>query len=194
MMAHGETKEPRGRNFAFVQLVSNLPENWREVIDEKLLPMAYVVHDKDVYTEKDEEEDSSHIAGEVKPAHVHFFVYFSGKKTVSGVLGMFSELNIGYVERIECKNAYLAYMLHLRRDDKHTYAYDELVILNGLKVNYADLNDVDFGDVLDFAKERGIKSFGDLIDATKKEDPPLFRYCQGHYALCCAYFADKAKD
>lgn len=199
-MSHNEYKELRGRNFAFVQKVENLPENWRDIIEDKLIPMAYIVHDKDVHTAKPEligkhaanavivNED---LIGQPVDPHVHFFAYFNGKRTASGVVSMFSELNIGYAERIECKNAYLAYMLHLRQEDKHRYEYDELKIINGLKVNFADLSDVDFGDVLEFAEEYGITRFSELIKATRRKDPPLFRYVYGHYALVCAYFADE---
>ena len=179
-MAYGEYKEPRGRNFAIVQKLENLPSDWEEILKSKLLPAAYIVHDKDIDKE----------TGELVDAHVHIFIYFNGKRTCSGVVQMFSEFGIGYAEKIECKNAYLAYMLHLRQDDKHRYEYDELKILNGLKVNFADLNDVDFGDVLEFAEKNGITRFGELIQATRKVDPPLFRYVYGHYSLVCAYFAD----
>ena len=177
------TKEPRGRNFAFVQKVENLPEDWRDIAKAKLIPMAYIIHDKDV----DEK-------GEPVDPHVHFFVYFAGKRAVSGVVEMFSEFNIGYAEKIECKNAYLAYMLHINEERKHHYEYGELQIRNGLKVNFADLNNVDFGDVLDFAEERSITRFHDLVMATKRKDPPLFRYITGHYALVCAYFSDVRSD
>lgn len=193
-MAKNEYIEPRGRNFAFVQLLENLPGDWREIAAEKLLPMAYVVHDKDVYTEKEQEQDATHIAGDLKPAHVHFFCYFNGKRTASGVVNMFSEFGIKYAERVECKNAYLAYMLHLRQDGKHRYGYDEMVVLNGLKVNFADLSDVDFGDVLSFAEEYSIMRFSEIIKATRYREPALFRYVQSHYSLVCAYFADARED
>ena len=191
-MAHGELKEGnvRGRNFAFVQLLENLPEDWEKKAELKLLPMAWVVHDKDRYTEEDEENDPKCKAGSLKKPHVHFFVYFNGKRTANGVVMLFSDFNISYVERIECKNAYLAYMLHLRQEDKHVYDYDEMVIKNGLKVNFADLANVDFGDVLEFADKFGITRFSELVKATKRHDPPLFRYVTGHYALVVAYFAD----
>lgn len=178
-MAKNEYKEPRGRNFAMVQKLENLPDDWEDVLRAKLLPMAYILHDKDV----------NEVGVPVDP-HVHIFVYFSGKRTASGVVQMFADLNVGYAEKIECKNAYLAYMLHLRQEGKHEYGYDELKIVNGLKVNFADLNDVDFGDVLDFAEEYNISRFSELIQATKRKDPPLFRYVYGHYALVCAYFSD----
>ena len=93
-MAHGEYREPRGRNFAFVQKVENLPEDWQKVAADKLLPMAWVLHNEDRYTEKDQEKNQEHKAGELVEPHVHFFVYFNGKRTASGVVDMFSEFNI----------------------------------------------------------------------------------------------------
>lgn len=199
-MGHGQYAEQRGRNFAFVQKVENLPEDWREIIASKMIPIAYVVHDKDVYTEKPElvgkhanqmvDLNEGRI-GEPVPSHVHFFCYFNGKRTANGVVSMFSELNIAYAERIECKNAYLAYMLHLRQEDKHRYGYDEMVILNGLKVNFAELSDVDFGDVMKFADENGIIKYSQLMRETQYREPALFRYVQSHYAMVCAFFADE---
>ena len=189
-LAKNEYKEPRGRNFAFVQLVENLPDDWQEIAAGKLLPLAWVLHDKDVYTEKDEMKDPTHKAGEPKKPHVHFFVYFNGKRTASGVVSMFSEFNISYAEKIECKNAYLAYMLHLRQEGKHQYDYSDMHIMNGLKVNFADLSDVDFGDVLSFAEEYNITRFSELVQAARRKDPPIFRYVTGHFSLVCAYFAD----
>lgn len=193
-LAHGEYKEGRGRNFAFVQLVENLPQDWQEVAASKLVPLAWVLHDKDVYTEKDEKANPEHKAGELKKPHVHFFVYFNGKRTASGVVEMFSEFGIAYAEKIECKNAYLAYMLHLRQEGKHRYDYADMHILNGLKVNFADLSDIDFGDVLSFAAEYSITRFSELVKASREKDPPIFRYVCGHYALVCAYFADCRSD
>ena len=193
-MSHGELKSPRGRNFAFVQLVENMPEDWEKKVEEKLIPMAWVLHDKDVYTKKDEEANPEHKEGTKKKPHVHFFVYFNGKRTVSGVVEMFSFLNINYAEKIECKNAYLAYMLHLRQDDKWQYGYDEMHILNGLKVNFADLSDTDFGDVLSFAEEWNIMRFSELVRASREKEPAIFRYVTSHYALVCAYFADVRED
>lgn len=193
-MAHGELVSARGRNFAFVQLVENLPDDWQEIAQNKLLPMAWVLHDKDVYTEKDEKANPEHKEGTSKKPHVHFFVYFSGKRTTSGVVEMFNDFNINYVEKIECKNAYLAYMLHLRQEGKHRYGYDEMHILNGLKVNFADLSDTDFGDVLSFAEEYSVTRFSELVKATRVKEPALFRYITSHYALVCAYFADARED
>lgn len=196
-MAHGEYKEGRGRNFAMVQKLENMPDDWRERLEELGLPIAYVVHDKDVYTEREDKRDLSAPGckpGDKVPDHVHIFVYFSGKRTASGVVEMFSDFGIKYAQKIECKNAYLAYMLHLRQEGKHKYDYSEMILLNGIKVNFADLSDIDFSDVKRFAQEYNITRFSELVDASMYKDPPVFRYVTSHYALTCAYFADKRED
>ena len=194
-MAKNEYKEERGRNFRFVQLVENLPPDWEKVVKNKLLPMAYVVHDKDYYSE-DEEKEGKGIAGQPKKPHVHFFVYFNGKRTPSGVAKLFNDLGVSYVERVDYKNGALAYMLHIGWPEKHLYNYDEFKIVNGLKVNFADLTDTDFGDVMEFAESYDIRRFSELCKISKKVDPPIFRYVSSHYALVCAYFSDEraAKD
>lgn len=168
-----------GRNFAWVQKLENLPGDWEQQLKDMMLPLAYIVH---LYDRHDD--------GTPVEPHVHVFCYFNGKRSANGVLMLFSWANIAHVERIECKNAYLAYMLHIGREDKYRYEYEDLKIVNGLKVNFADLADVNFGDVLDFAREYGIVRFSELVRATKDREPPLFRYVTGHYALCVAYFAD----
>lgn len=193
-MARNEYVEVRGRNFAFVQLVENMPENWQHIVESKMLPVAYIIHDKDVYTEEDEAKDPEHVAGTPKKPHVHFFVYFNGKRTPSGVVNLFWELGILYAERVECKNAYLAYMLHLRQEGKHRYGYDELVVLNGLKVNFADLNNTTFADVMEFADEYHVYSFARLCVLAKEIDPPIFRYVTAHHALVLSYFASREQE
>lgn len=193
-LAHNEYKEDRGRNFAFVQKLKNLPDNWEQIIKDKCIPMAYIIHDKDVLLQREKDEKpevyKDKEVGQLKDPHVHFFAYFNGKRAPSGVVKMFSELNIGWAELVVAKNGKLAYFLHIGCDDKYLYPYDDLKIINGLKVDFAALNNVDFGDVLDFANEYNITRFHELVNATKRKDPPLFRYVTGHYALVCAYFAD----
>ena len=191
-MSKNEYSDERGRNFSFVQKLENLPEDWERIIHEKCVPMAYIVHDKDTYTQYEIDNNpalAGKIAGELKDAHVHFFVYFNGKRTIGGVVKMFSELNIGYAELVVSKNGKLAYFLHIGCEDKYQYPYEDLKVIHGLKVDYAALNNVNFADVLDFAHEHGIRKFSALVQATKRTDPPLFKYVCGHYALVCAYFA-----
>lgn len=187
--------DERGRNFAFVQKVENLPENWETLVAEKCIPMAYIVHDRDVYTQRDFDEKGEALAGkkvgDMKDSHVHFFAYFSGKKTCGGVIKLFEDLGIKHVEVVVSKNAKLAYFLHIGCDDKYLYDYDDLKRINGIKVDYAALNNVDFGDVLRFIREYNISQFYELIHCSEKKDPPIFKYVCGHYALCCAYFSDR---
>lgn len=187
-----------GRNFAFVQKVENLPEDWEVSLKEMGVPMAYILHDKDVYTlrdfkEKPEEMEGKKI-GEKKPDHVHFFAYFPGKRTINGVLKMFAWLNIKWVELVVTKNGKLAYFLHYGSEDKYVYRFEELHVINGLKVKPAELANLTFEDVLNFVDTYNVTKFSELVRATKVKDKVLFNYVTGHYALCCAYFADVRED
>ena len=37
---------------------------------------CYIIHDKDTYTDKDEEANTEHKVGELKPAHIHLLIRF----------------------------------------------------------------------------------------------------------------------
>ncbi len=62
----------------------NHPDTGEELITEykimsalehkSIKKYAYILHDKDVYSEKDEEDDPRHISGTKKPAHFHVVI------------------------------------------------------------------------------------------------------------------------
>ena len=110
--------------------------------------------------------------------------------SINGVLKLFSWLNIGWVELVVNKNAKLGYFLHWTAKDKAQYLWEDLHVINGLKVNPADLADVTFEDVMQFVDEYNITKFKELVKATRSRNKPLFRYVTGHYALVSAYLYD----
>lgn len=71
---------PKGRVFNIMQYV-NHPETGEPLLDEETIKKAlehktikqwaYILHDKDVYSEADEEADPDHKQGDVKPPHWH---------------------------------------------------------------------------------------------------------------------------
>ena len=193
MSKHGEYASERRRYWWFVQKVCNLPENWEQLFCDLLVPGAYILHDKDYYTADDVKRMHDKIQGELKDAHVHFLQYFPGKRTYSGVLALNNGLgfNLGKVEPVPHKDGALAYMLHLNRPEKHLYGFDELKIVNGLKVNFADLAEVDFADVMDYCEGHSITRLGQLLKATERTEPPLFRYICGHFSLVAAFLGDE---
>lgn len=162
----------RFRSFAFVQKVSALPDDWQERFASMMVESAYIVHDRDTGTDP----------------HVHFFLYYQGKRSVSGVLADIPDsFGIPHVEVIRSKNGYLRYVLHWNPEDvaegKHRYEWAELHILGGLKVNASDLAQVDLDSVLEVLDEYDPPSFYDFTRFCKDHRPELLRYIQAHFQL-----------
>ena len=53
-------------------------EEMQEIIDKHrtIKEWAYIIHDKDVYTKKDEEKNPEHKEGTLKKPHIHLYLNF----------------------------------------------------------------------------------------------------------------------
>lgn len=113
---------------------------------------AYILHDKDRYTQEEEEVAEAEIAngskrkpvksGDLKPEHIHAPIQFKEAKTISAaakLLGV-NEMMMVYVRENENgeKETFddkCAYLCHERHPDKTPYDYSEIICT----FNYADL-------------------------------------------------------
>ena len=113
---------------------------------------AYILHDKDKYTQEDEEKARAEIeagskrkpikAGEDKPEHIHAPIQFKDAKSLTAaakILGVTDAMMVyvrenesGELETFDDKCAYLC---HERQPDKTPYDYSEIICT----FNYADL-------------------------------------------------------
>lgn len=161
------SKQKRYRSFAFVQLIDNLPENWKEQFRDMLCESCFIVHDKDEAKE-----------------HVHFFIYFQGKRSINGVLDMIpDDFKVLHVEPVRSKLAYIRYMLHWGYPEKHRYNYEDLEVLGGLKINVSDLADVDLVTVIDCLQDHNFTSLFEFLLFCKDKRPELLRFTQTHFQL-----------
>lgn len=133
---------------------------------------CYIIHDKDNGTDP----------------HVHFLLYFQGKKSINGVLASIpTNFDVLYVEAIASKQAYIRYMLHWndkdREEGKHRYEWSDLKLLGGLKLNAADVGGVTLETAIDAIYELQPASLADFILKCKAKRPELLRYTQTHYQL-----------
>lgn len=166
------SKQKRSRTFAFVQKIGNLPDTWEQDFQDMVCESCYIIHDKDPGTDP----------------HVHFVLYFQGKKSINGVLESIPEtFNVHYIEAIASKTAYIRYILHWNdkdiKDGKHRYDWNELKVLGGLKVNPADIAAVTLEDAIEAIFELAPASLADFILKCKQSRPELLRYTQTHYQL-----------
>lgn len=114
----------------------------QRVIDAKLdekdcvEKVAYILHDKDVYTKEDEKDNPAHKAGTPKEEHIHIVLRFhKGKeqqyRTIAGWLGIAPQ----YVTKSTSKekncrdkfNSMLAYLVHRNAPEKFQYDISEVV-------------------------------------------------------------------
>lgn len=103
---------------------------------------AWIIHDKDVYSEKEQEKDPSHIAGTQKPTHIHLLLHFTRNqpqryKHVAGWFGLDEQ----FVSRIRrgWNNAVL-YLVHLNAPEKYQYNPEDITANFNFKtiINHAE--------------------------------------------------------
>lgn len=88
---------------------------------------AYIIHDKDVYTEKDEEKNPAHKAGTLKPAHYHIALRFNDTQNSKYVAEWFG-VKENYIQEVKGRwSDMLNYLTHLNRPEKYQYDDSEVV-------------------------------------------------------------------
>ena len=79
-----------------------------------------ILHDKDVFTEEDEEKNPEHKAGELKKPHYHIIVKFAQARWNTALA---ADLGItpNYLEQCRNFDSAAAYLVHDGLDDKYQY-------------------------------------------------------------------------
>lgn len=105
-------------------------ENMKTQLEKRdcIQDYCYIIHDKDVYTEQEEEKNPTHVAGELKPAHIHLLLRF--KKNQPQKLHCVSEwfqIAENFVSKIKGSwESGVAYQTHLNAPDKYQYPMEEV--------------------------------------------------------------------
>lgn len=133
----GEKKSNvKKRNWAFVLYPESAPENWRDILQDTGLPCAISpLHEFD-----------SDPNGEVKKAHFHVIICYSGPTSFNVVHHLTASLNQPIPQALEAVRGYYRYFTHKDNPDK--YQYDELDIttLNGF--NILDFTEITRSEIL----------------------------------------------
>lgn len=113
----------RVSNFAFVQLVENLPETWKQIIDDWHVKAWAIQHEPDNETGKD---------------HIHCVVHLDSQVALSTALDMVAPLNVKHVEIVRSLRSYCRYLLHMDNPEKKQYKLQDLHLFAGADVAFAD--------------------------------------------------------
>ena len=90
---------------------------------------AYILHDKDVYTEEDEKANPEHKAGTLKEPHWHILlVFFDGQQQQIKYIARWFEQPPNTVEKVKSPRVEdaFAYLIHQNSPSKHQYDANEV--------------------------------------------------------------------
>lgn len=156
-------RDTRTRNWSIVVYPDSAPKNWRELIDNMHIEwVESPLHDKDINANN-----------EVKKAHWHILLMFSGVKTYEQVKDISDMLNAPIPERCHSSKGMVRYMAHLDNPDKAQYSISDIIPHGGvdiaelLRPSSSERYDI-IDEMLDYVKDNCITEIQDLIDYARK--------------------------
>lgn len=169
----------RYRSFNWVMYVESLPDNWLDYLDSLHIPIILGDHDKDVWSELDEEKDPAHKAGTLKKEHIHGVFLFDGKKSLKQVLELLAPLGINYAEPTHNVQSFIRYLLHMDNPEKAQYGKDSIICLGGAVPDFtrtipqSEVQAI-VKQIGEFVRERGITEFCELWFYAMDNEPDWF--------------------
>lgn len=147
------------RNWAFIVYPESIKEDWIGELQLTGLPFAISpLHDADCNPE-----------GEVKKAHYHVIVCYSGPTSYSVVKRLTDSLGATAPQALEQVIGYYRYLTH--KDNPEKAQYDEADIVRGNGFNILDYSDLKASekekikkDLQILIKERSLLEYCDLMD------------------------------
>lgn len=136
-----DKKSIKKRNWGFILYLDSAPSNWKSILENTGLPIAVSpIHDQDTWTEEDEKKDPLHKAGSLKKAHYHVLLHYSGPTTYQSVCSICDSVCASKPIPIESLKGSYAYLTHEFNEDKAQYSEDDILLINGFRIqNYAEL-------------------------------------------------------
>lgn len=149
-MANKNTNR-RSRNWCAVVYPDSAPDNWKEILDSLNVKWTCSpLHDKDV------DDD-----GQLKKAHWHIVVCFSGNKSFEQVVEDVTEPLHCPIPQI-CRDVRSSVRYFIHKDHPHKFQYD--------KKDIETYGGFDIGDVFSFSKSEKLDLLKEVIEFIRDED------------------------
>lgn len=155
-------KEKRIRNFTFLIYEESVRSDWRERIDELVLPGFYIYHDKDV----DEE-------GILKKPHYHVLVLMDSmhsRNQITEIVEYIGGANGVFKDVINSKS-YARYLCHLDNPEKHRYSVEDVISFGGLDYCRYIVTESDrvrvVKEIIEFCDVKKMYNYADLMVYSK---------------------------
>lgn len=170
-MSLKNASDTRTRNWTFLVYPESAPDDWREKIDELHAPwVESPLHNLDV-------DDAS---GELKKAHWHIAIAFSGKKSFTQIKEITDSLNTTIPQPVNDMRGTVRYFAHLDHPYKHQYSISDIVGHSGFDLDsYLSPTSgeemVILSQMCEYVSVAGIYEFADLVDYARESEPRWFR-------------------
>lgn len=157
-------KEVRTRNWTCVVYPGSCVNDWRNILDD--LHIEWVespLHNQDLDANNN-----------LKKAHIHLLLMFSGVKTYEQVLEITDSIKATIPQRVHNARSLVRYFAHLDNPDKHQYSVSEIISHGGVDLQELLRKSASeryslISDMIAFIKEHKITEFQDLVDYSISE-------------------------
>ena len=164
-------KNVSSRTWATIVYQESCSENWLDNLEQLKIP-CYVspLHDKDIA------EDGSQ-----KKPHWHVMLMFQGQKNRKNIFELVQTFQGVGAEKVEHKESYLKYLIHLNSKNKFLYDSKDVICLNGaLDYTIAISENTESryeltSQMIEFCDEYSICYFADLVDYARKNRIDWFK-------------------
>ena len=156
--------DSRARNWSLVVYHESAPENWRDILDDYHIPwVESPLHDKDINPD-----------GEIKKAHWHIGLFFSGKKSYGQILEITSKLNCPNPQVMKNAKGQIRYFAHLDNPEKYQYKPSDIIAHGGADIRkYLTATGGDkiklLAEMQDWIDETGCTEFHELARYARNE-------------------------
>lgn len=152
--------------------------NWENEFDKLHVPMAYILHDKDLSLE------------EYKKAHVHVLVKYESVKALDQVKKDFEFTGARIFQPVRSFNTMTRYLIHADHPEKHQYEREEVKVLGGLSLDFAKRLTPDeqidcMIEMTQFIEDNDIKTYSSLwvYAVMKRRDWVMILSTKSSYAI-----------
>lgn len=160
----------KARNWLAVMYPESLPADWIEQLQQTGLEIAISpLHDKDVWTEEDEEKNPDNKAGTPKKPHYHVILCYQGPATFASVKAITDALHQPAPKKCESVKGNYDYLTHKNRPEKAQYDKADVQHLNGFCI--LDKADMQRSEVLAIKKslqkmiiEQDMMDYAEFLD------------------------------
>lgn len=176
------SRNVKKRNWAFILYPESAPDDWREILQQSgLLVAISPLHDRDLNPD-----------GEIKKAHYHIIVCYSGPTSYNVVKALTDRLNCPIPQALEQVRGYYRYFTHKDNPEKYQYSELDIQSINGFSIR--DFVELSKSEVVSlkkqiqaFIRDNDILEYSDLMDVLQDSpDSDWYDIASSH-----TYFFDK---